>query len=106
MLRGIAYGNGRFVTVGNVGTVFTSDDGTNWTSVNSGFQNILNGVTYGHGTFVAVGSAAGWSGVSTILTSGDGYAGSAQQPGSLQALGVAALRSRAFWLGVAPAVFR
>src|SRR5207253_2652748 len=77
-------GNGRFVTVGNVGTIFTSDDGTNWTSVNSGFQNILNGVTYGNGTFVAVGSPL--TEFSIILTSGDGYAWSERSPGSVQAL--------------------
>jgi hypothetical protein len=53
-LRGVAYGNGLFVAVGDRGTILTSPDGVNWTERTSG-TNWLFGVTYGNGTFVAVG---------------------------------------------------
>ena len=54
-LEGVAYGNGRFVAVGNGGTILTSPDGVNWTRRTSGTRSWLGGVTYGNGTFVAVG---------------------------------------------------
>ena len=54
-LKGIAYGNGTFVAVGESGTILTSTDGTTWTSRTSGTTYGLNSVTYGSGTFVTVG---------------------------------------------------
>src|SRR2546426_1054068 len=35
-VNGIAYGNGQFVAVGNLGTILTSTDGTNWVLRESG----------------------------------------------------------------------
>jgi len=68
VFKGIAYGGGTFVVVGDVhdygigalgarGPVFTltSPDGETWTPRSSGTQYELHGVTYGGGTFVAVG---------------------------------------------------
>ena len=62
--RGIGFGNGLFVAVGN--KLMTSSDGTNWTIRTTGITNVLNDITYGNGTFVAVGAGG------SILTSTDG----------------------------------
>ncbi|MEJ2684336.1 MAG: hypothetical protein P8Z71_08070 [Candidatus Sulfobium sp.] len=65
-LRGVAYGNGTFVAVGDYGSVLTSPDGMNWTvRVTKSFYQ-LKGITYGNGMFVAVGDYG------LILTSPDG----------------------------------
>jgi hypothetical protein len=59
--RGVNYGNGTFVAVGdttiNMGnsTILTSPDGVTWTSRTSGTVLLLFGVSYGNDTFVAVG---------------------------------------------------
>ena len=58
----MTYGNGRFVAVGEDGTILTSPDGVSWTRRTSGTSNRLEGVAYGNGLFVAVGGG-------TILTS-------------------------------------
>ena len=42
----VTYGNSTFVTVGSSGKIYTSDNGTNWTSRTSGTSKTLNGVTY------------------------------------------------------------
>jgi len=55
-IRGVTYGDGLYVAVGESGKLTTSTDGTTWTTRTSGFgsTNIL-GVTYGDGLYVAVG---------------------------------------------------
>lgn len=53
-LRGVAYGNGRFVAVGGYGAIVTSTDGLNWRARNVRSGN-FNAVTFGNGQFVAVG---------------------------------------------------
>jgi len=65
-LRGVAYGNGRFVTVGYAGTVLTSRDGTVWKRRPRPTVARLMDLAFGNGLFVAV----GWQG--TILNSDDG----------------------------------
>jgi hypothetical protein len=57
-LYGSAYGNGRWVVVGEGNKVVTSSDGYTWTA-RSGSQRAANWnwVAYGNGTFVAVGGA-------------------------------------------------
>ncbi len=71
-LRGVTYGNGIFVAVGDAGTILTSPDGITWTPRNSGTSYFLSGVTYGEGSFVAVGNIGPPSTWGTILTSPDG----------------------------------
>jgi len=76
-LRGVAYGNGRFVAVGDTlsadlfegppGIVFTSTDGTNWVQQQSAPEDGLSSVVYANGLFVALSTAAG-----ALLTSVDG----------------------------------
>jgi len=65
-LRGIVYGNGLYVAVGQNGTVLTSSDGFNWTVQATETLSTLFSIAYGNGMFVAVG------GEGTILTSNDG----------------------------------
>ena len=65
-LRGIAFGNGRFVAAGYNGTILTSKAGLSWTLQFSGVAERLQSVAFGHGRFVVV----GWGG--QILTSSRG----------------------------------
>jgi len=78
-LRGIAFGNGRRVAVGENGAVVVSTDGQAWTTRHLGKGIHLNAVAFGNGMFVAAGSAlAGgnqglaWYSTPVILTSPDG----------------------------------
>jgi hypothetical protein len=65
--NGVAYGNGRFVAVGDgqlisggttTTNVYVSLDGTNWTSRNFGFSDFLGSVAFNGSVFVAT----GWNG--------------------------------------------
>ena len=76
---GVAYGNGRWVAVGNDSafgggnTLLTSTDGINWTTTTgTKFANTGNRVAYGNGRWVAVGNDSGTGGGNTLLTSTDG----------------------------------
>jgi hypothetical protein len=62
-LHKVAYGNGRYVAVGDLGTLLTSTDGRSWQVQATGVSDELWDVAYAHGVFVAVGAA--------ILTSRD-----------------------------------
>src|SRR5438477_742162 len=55
-LNSVAYGNGRFIAVGQSGTILLSSNGASWTGCNSGTLQNLSGVVYGSNTFVAVGN--------------------------------------------------
>jgi uncharacterized repeat protein (TIGR01451 family) len=65
-LYGLAYGQGRFVAVGENGAIVTSTDLVNWAQASSGTENRLESVVFGNNTFVAVGANA------TILSSANG----------------------------------
>lgn len=54
--RSIAYGNGKYVVVGESGYTTTSTDGANWTTPKLAGNANWNGVTYANGKFVIVGS--------------------------------------------------
>ena len=58
--------SGGFVSVGEVGTILTSSDGTTWTSRNSGSSRMFKGIIYGSNIFV-VGNNGG-----EIFSSNDG----------------------------------
>jgi RHS repeat-associated protein len=62
----IAFGNSKFVTVGQGGTIMTGNGKTAWTPQSSGTTTDLYGITYGNNIFVTVG------GQGTILTSPNG----------------------------------
>lgn len=65
-LRGVVFGGGKYVAVGDSGTIITSANGTSWAKQTTGTSRELFCVTWGNSLFVA----AGDSGV--ILTSPDG----------------------------------
>ncbi len=92
-LNGVTYGNGKFVAVGNAGTVLTSPDGTSWTSRVSGTSNDLKSVGYGNGLFVAVGSS------DTILTSQDGVAWTKRSSGTTSSFNVVTYANGIFVAG-------
>jgi photosystem II stability/assembly factor-like uncharacterized protein len=52
---GITFADGKFVAVGEAGTVVISSDGTNWTRFFTATTNTLLAIAYGDGLFVAVG---------------------------------------------------
>jgi hypothetical protein len=54
-LNAAAYGGGRYVVVGDGGSITTSVDAQTWTPATAGSQT-LNWITYGVGRFVAVGN--------------------------------------------------
>ncbi len=77
-LNSATYGNGRYVAVGNCGTVITSNDGHSWkldTAFAYKFQDLVS-VTYGPGQFAAIGSYG------NIFTSSDGTAWTRQAFGN------------------------
>lgn len=55
-LQGVAATNNLFILAGDLGTVFTSPDGTNWTARPTTTTNFLTGVAIGPGACVAVGN--------------------------------------------------
>ncbi len=65
-LSGVGFGAGKFVAVGDSGTILTSTDGENWMAQTSGTPLALRTVTYGGGKWLAVGQNG------TALTSPDG----------------------------------
>lgn len=62
----VAFGNGKFMAVGDGGAIIESTDGVAWTAVPSGTTIQLTGVDYGNGLFVVVGMGGG-----TILNYGE-----------------------------------
>ncbi len=65
--NGVTGAGSVFVTVGNAGSVASSNaDGTTWTTRSSGVSAALNAVAFGNGLFVAVGNTG------VITTSPDG----------------------------------
>jgi hypothetical protein len=57
-LRDIAFGGGRYVTVGVGGILITSTNATNWTLGTTGCRNSLVGIAAGAGVVVAASSAS------------------------------------------------
>lgn len=79
-LRSIAFENGLYVAVGDLGTILTSPDGTNWVRQTSGTTSGLRDCAYGGGKWVAVGD------LGTVLTSPDARVWTSQYPGTFFSL--------------------
>jgi hypothetical protein len=62
-LVSIAYGNGRYVAVGNSGVVLTSLDGVSWQAPSSGTTATIYWVAFGNGMFVRSGGDVSADGV-------------------------------------------
>ena len=65
LIRGIAYGNGKFIAVADEGKMAHSDDGVTWTAIRQGngdrqskFENTIRGIAWGDRKFIAVGYEA------------------------------------------------
>lgn len=52
-LRGVAFGAGRFVAVGDLGALLTSTNGIDWSATNLNNLGLI-GVSFGNGRFVAL----------------------------------------------------
>lgn len=72
----IDYKNGMYVSVGELGSIFTSSNLSNWTRRTSGTTLKLVGITYGKGQFVITGDKG------TILTSTNGINWTKQESGT------------------------
>jgi hypothetical protein len=74
-LQGVTvFSNSLYVITGNKGGIFTSPDGTNWTTRSSGTTNLLSSVTAWPGGLVASGDNG------TIITSPDAVSWSKHSP--------------------------
>ncbi|GAB3225123.1 hypothetical protein GCM10027423_61360 [Spirosoma arcticum] len=82
ILFDVAYGAGRYVTVGNNGLIQISGDGVTWTTQVAASQSAgaLIRVVYANGQFVAVGSSG------HVSTSPDGLTWSSQVSGTTKSL--------------------
>jgi hypothetical protein len=74
--RGIAFGNGRFVTCGSKGLVATSTDGSNWLAQSAGTPDDFYSVAFGGGIFVGTGKGG------LVATSSDGATWQLRDPNS------------------------
>jgi hypothetical protein len=76
-MRDVIWADSKFVSVGESGTIMTSNSGVggDWVIQTSGTANNLLGIARGASTFVAVGAS------DTILTSSDGVTWVTQTPG-------------------------
>jgi hypothetical protein len=77
---GITWSGTQLVAVSSAGSIFTSPNGTTWTSRSSGTDKNLRAVVWSGSQFVAVGSGG------TILTSPDGAAWTSRSSGTTVSL--------------------
>lgn len=75
-LHAVAFGEGKFVAVGQQGIIFVSSNGATWQPADSPATTTLRSVAYGAGSFVAVGDNG------TIITSTNGFNWVPRQSGS------------------------
>lgn len=75
-LEGVAFGNGRWVVVGDDGSILSSPNGVEWTlETNPAAPSRLDDVAFGNGVFVAVGRLP-----KTVLSSPDGRTWTKHEP--------------------------
>jgi hypothetical protein len=90
----IAYGDGRFVAVGN-GTILSSHDGTNWARQETG--DSLGQIAYGNGKFVLLGSRSDGSNIVKLF---DGVSWVELPPGAEQPVDDGLVYGNGQFLGV------
>jgi hypothetical protein len=73
-LYGVTHGLGRFVIVGQWGTILISSNGVHWNATATNLTQTLYSVTFGANWFVAVGEQG------TVLTSSNGVEWASQNP--------------------------
>src|ERR1051325_4207560 len=64
-LNNVVFVNGNYISIGELGTILTSTDGTNWVRRESGTTDTLRDCAYGAGRYVVVGDFG------TVLSSTD-----------------------------------
>lgn len=79
-LHNVVWVNGHWLALGELGTILISNDGTNWSRVESGVADNLRDCAYGDGKYVIVGD---WG---TVLTSTNGISWSQQYAGTFYSL--------------------
>lgn len=79
-LHHVVSANGGYLAVGDLGTILTSTDATNWTGQLSGTMLPLRGCAYGAGTYVVVGDFG------TVLTSSNGITWTSHYAGTFYSL--------------------
>lgn len=80
LLHNVSYLNGQYLAVGELGTILTSTDATNWVARNSGTTMELRDCAYGAGKYVVVGDYG------TVLTSPDAITWTSQYPSTFYSL--------------------
>lgn len=65
-LTKLRYGAGKFLALGEYGTVISSDNGTAWTAHPTGYARSITDIAFGNGVYVVCGAD-----ISTVLTSFD-----------------------------------
>ncbi len=95
-LTAVASGAGRFVAVGDNGTICVAEDGITWTKVSSGLTAALRTVRFADGLFVAAGEGG------AIVTSKDGLAWTKRSAGGLTDTVVAVVRRSGVWYALTP----
>jgi hypothetical protein len=91
IINGIAYGNSRFIAVGDDGKVASSSDGKTWASVDAGAvfgTSNINDIAYGYNRFFAVGDGGKtaylqnnettWTSVQTAVGTTNMFTGNSQ----------------------------
>ena len=89
-LHNVAFVNGRYVATGEMGTLLTSNDGTNWVSQKAGTPLELRDCAYGAGKYVVVGDFG------TVLTSTDAQTWTSQYAGTFYSLNGVTFAARLF----------
>jgi hypothetical protein len=79
-LQNVAFVNGQFIAMGELGTILGSGDGTNWVRRESGVTESLRDCAYGGGRYVMVGDFG------TVLTSADASVWTQQFAGTFYSL--------------------
>ncbi|MFO1476719.1 MAG: hypothetical protein U1F98_08715 [Verrucomicrobiota bacterium] len=79
-LNNVVNVNGGWLAVGEMGTLLTSSNGTDWVSRDSGVADNLRGCAWGGGTYVVVGDYG------LVLTSTDAKSWTLQYPGTFYSL--------------------
>jgi photosystem II stability/assembly factor-like uncharacterized protein len=89
-LQGVAFYSGRFVAVGDSGSILSSRNGLVWSASDSGTTNTLLAITSGLGLFVAVGERG------TVLVSAGGTKWKRRDPVSEYDIGAIAFGNGIF----------
>jgi photosystem II stability/assembly factor-like uncharacterized protein len=88
VLHAVAWAGDRFVAVGANGTLVESEDGADWTAIDSGTVNSLYGVAFAGGRLLALGNGG------TILRANCSLAGSLAATGPTTGRGTVTVPSR------------